>query len=264
MKSVKVALLISTYCWPEALRLVLKSLLNQSILPDEVVIADDGSADDTAEVIREFNEKAPMTVRHIWHEDDGFRRTVILNKAISKIESDYIIQLDGDCIMHEKFVENHLNFSQNGNFLFGSRVNIQKHFLPKLFAEERINFHFFSRGIKKRTRNIHSPALGGLYKEKDELSKKVRGCNLSFWKDDILKVNGYNEDMTGWGKEDSELVVRLLNKGVKGRRLRYNAIIYHIWHKEASRHKHNINFQIQEEAIKHNLTSCENGINKYL
>lgn len=260
----RVALLISTYCWPKALNLVLKSLLEQTRMPDEVVIADDGSTQETAVLIEEFSKTCPVEVRHIWQEDDGFRRTVILNKAIASIESDYIIQLDGDCIMHRRFIEDHVTTARKNNFLFGSRVNIKKSFLPKLYSQEIVSFSFFSEGIKKRTRNIHLPLLGKLYKEKKELSKKVRGCNMSFWREDILNINGYNEDMTGWGKEDSELAVRLLNSGVAGRRIRYKAIVYHIWHKEACRSKKNINYEIQKKAVREKIQVCEEGLAKYV
>src|SRR5690606_17586928 len=137
-------------------------------------------------------------------------------------------------------------------------------FLPELFAQRKVAYGFFDKGISKRGRNLHLPQLSGYYRESLELSQKVRGCNLSYWRDDVIRINGYNEDMVGWGKEDSELVVRLLNSGIKGRRLKFRAIIYHIWHKESSRGNYNVNFQIQEEAIQQKLTRCDNGIDKYL
>lgn len=260
----KATLIITTYNWPEALDLVLESLEGQSQKPHEVLIADDGSTSETKALIERFQAKSAVPIKHIWHEDDGFRRTVILNKALAQAEGDYIIQLDGDCIMHKKFVEDHVHFAQRGNFLFGSRVNIKKTFLPDLFKARKVDYSFFDKGISKRSRNLYIPYLSKYYKESLELSRKVRGCNLSYWKEDILKINGYNEDMVGWGKEDSEMVVRLLNNGIGGRRLKFRGIIYHIWHKESSRANYNINFRIQEEAIEQRLTRCDNGINKYL
>lgn len=260
----KTALLISTYNWPGALNLVLKSLCRQTILPHEILIADDGSTYKTKEVVDFYIKEKKLPIKHIWHEDEGFRRTVILNKAIAVSSSDYIIQLDGDCIMHKNFVEDHIKSSRQKVFLFGSRVGIKQKYLPELFSYGIVDFPFFSGNITRKTRNLHIPFLADLNKEKPGLSKKVRGCNLSFWRADFLKINGYNEEMTGWGKEDSEMVIRLLNNGILGKRLRYKAIIYHIWHKVSSREKEDINSRIQQEAIDKELKFCRNGINKYL
>lgn len=259
----KTSLLISTYNWPEALELVLKSVQAQKLMPDEILIADDGSAEETGELIRFFSEKG-LPIKHIWQEDEGFRRTSILNKAVAQSKADFIIQIDGDCIIHPNFVLDHVNNAKKNRFLFGSRVNIKQEALEPLFMLKNIDFSFFSGSITRRTRNLRVPFLGNFYKETSKLSKKVRGCNLSFWREDFIKINGYNENMTGWGKEDSEMVVRLLNSGVNGKRLRYGGIVYHIWHKESSRAKKNINEQIQQEAIDKGLKSCENGIDKYL
>jgi len=260
----KTALLISTYNWPEALELVLKSLQNQTIKPDEVLIADDGSTEKTKLIIDTFISQSDLLIKHIWHKDEGFRKSIILNNAIAQTDCDYIIQLDGDCIMHHKFVEDHLKNVKPNMFLFGSRVNIQQNYLAELFSKKNIHFGVFSSGIKNRTRNIHSSLLGSFYKPTNELSEKLRGCNMSFWRTDFIKINGYNEDMTGWGREDSEMVVRLLNNGVVGKRLRYLAIIYHIWHHEKSRERFNINDEIQQTAIREKLLRCKNGIDKYL
>lgn len=257
------ALLISTYNWPEALDLVLKSVQTQSVMPDEIVIADDGSSAATQKLIEKYKD-AGLPIKHFWQEDQGFRKSRILNKAIASLESDYIIQVDGDCILHQNFVEDHTRNAEKGNFLFGSRVNIKQSALEKVLPKRKVRFSFFSDKISKRTRNLRVPFLSTFYKETDTLSKKVRGCNISYWRSDFIAVNGYNEEMTGWGKEDSEMVVRLLNNGVNGRRLRYAGIVYHIWHLEKSREREVINTGIQAEAIKNKLTRCDMGVEKYL
>ncbi|MDO5977538.1 glycosyltransferase family 2 protein [Flavivirga spongiicola] len=262
---IKSTLIITTYNWPDALELVLESVKNQVMLPTEVIIADDGSTNETKQLIESFQSNFPVPLKHIWHEDKGFRRSAILNLAISKTDSDYIIQLDGDCIIHKNFVGDHLKSIEKDTYLFGSRVNIQEPFLNDFFKNKIITFSYLAKGIKKRNRNIHFPALGEiLYKRNNKLSRKLRGCNLSYWKTDFLKVNGYNEDMIGWGREDSEFVIRMINNGTLGKRLKYKAIIYHIWHKESSKEKLNINNIIQESALKNKLSWCDNGIDKYL
>ncbi|MFC7358211.1 glycosyltransferase family 2 protein [Jejudonia soesokkakensis] len=260
----KTALLVSTYNWPEALALVLKSVEQQSQLPDELLIADDGSTQETTKLIEEFKKRTRIHVIHVWHEDEGFKRSEILNKTVAQSNADYLIQTDGDCILHRNFIKDHKSFAKKGLYLYGSRVNIKQSHLDTLFSESQTNFSAFSKGIKKRTRALHIPILSRLYGEKKELSKKLRGCNVSFWRADFIAVNGYNEDMTGWGREDSELVIRMVNYGITGRRLRYRGIVFHIFHKTSSKSKLNINESIQQRAIDENLTRCKNGIDKYL
>ena len=263
--SIKSTLIITTYNWPDALELVLKSVKSQITLPTEVIVADDGSTNETKKLIESFQNNFPVPLKHIWHIDDGFRRSAILNLAISKTDSDYIIQLDGDCIIHKNFVGDHLKSIEKGTYLFGSRVNIQEPFLNDVFKNKTVAFSYFAKGIKKRNRNIHLPFLGEmLYKRNNKLSKKLRGCNLSYWKKDFLKVNGYNENIIGWGREDSEFVIRMMNNGLFGKRLKYKAIAYHIWHKENSKDKLDVNHFIQKHTIKNKLIWCENGIDKYL
>lgn len=260
----KSSLLISTYNWPEALELVLLSLENQSVKPDEVLIADDGSREDTKELIETFQGKSNIPILHFWHEDNGFRRSLILNKAIAGSTSDYIIQTDGDCIMHKDFVKDHLEMCQPNTYLFGSRVNITEDLLPTLFSTKKINFGFLDKGIKKRTRNLRIPMFADMYKKKTEISSKMRGCNLSFWKKDFIAVNGYNEEFEGWGREDSELIVRMMNNGVQGLRLRYRGIVYHIWHKVKDQSRFEINDSLQQKAVLENSKWCEKGVDKYL
>lgn len=260
----KVALLISTYNWPEALELVLKSLQAQSIKPDELLLANDGSKEETTLLIDKFIASSEIKVRHIWHEDDGFRRSAILNKTVAQSDADYIIQTDGDCILHPDFIKDHLAECKKNQYLYGSRVNIQQEYLPELWETKNINFHALSKGIKKRTRALRIPFLSSLYSANDVLSKKLRGCNLSFWRDDFVAVNGYNEAMTGWGREDSELIIRMMNKGVLGKRIRYRGIVYHIWHGTSSKSNLNVNQEIQERAQRELLVWCDNGIAKYL
>jgi glycosyltransferase involved in cell wall biosynthesis len=260
----KIALLISTYNWPEALELVLKSAEEQTVLPDEVLIADDGSKEETKRLIESFQKNSNLNIKHVWHEDNGFRRSAILNKTIAKSTSDYIIQTDGDCIIHKTFIEDHKHMADKSIYLFGSRVNIKEDAVTDIFKNKIFTFPFFASEIKNRTRNLRIPIIRNSYKEKEEFSKKTRGCNISYWRDDFISVNGYNENMEGWGREDSELILRLLNKGIKGKRLRYGGIIYHIHHPVSSKDNLERNNEIQEKTIQEKKKWCSNGIDKYL
>ena len=264
MKNYSSTLVISTYNWHKALDLILKSATNQTELPDEIIIADDGSTELTKELIKSYKSQFTIPLQHVWQADDGFKKSHILNQAIAKAKGDYIIQVDGDCIMHENFIKDHLTFASLNVYLFGSRVNIQKPFLKILFAKKKVSFNAFSKGIKKRTRAIYSPILSSFYKEQGDFSKKFRGCNTSFFKSDFIAVNGYNEDITGWGREDSELMLRMHNKGVKARRLRYRGIVFHIWHEEKSKARVEANNYIEEQTINNKITWTANGVDKYL
>lgn len=260
----KCSLVTPTYNWKEALELLLLSIKNQTVLPNEVIIADDGSREDTKQLIEEFQKDFPVPLIHIWHEDIKNRKPRIMNKAIAQAKYEYIIEIDGDIIMNKHFVEDHLKFTEKGHYLFGSRVNIQESFLPTLFKEKKIHFCFSSKGIKKRGRTIRLPFLMNFSKSVSERSSKLRGCNMSFWKDDFIKVNGFNEGLVGWGIDDSEMIQRLHNIEIKGKRLKFAGIAYHIYHKEQSKSHIQINQEIEKQTTEKKITFIEQGVNQYL
>ncbi|MCA0132094.1 glycosyltransferase family 2 protein [Winogradskyella alexanderae] len=258
------SLVTPTYNWPEALELLLLSALNQSWLPNEIIIADDGSRQETKELIDHFKTISPVPIVHIWHEDNKNQKPKIMNKAIAKAKYDYIIEIDGDIIMHKHFVKDHLVMAKKNTFLYGSRVNIKESHLQKLFKKKQISFNFFSKGIKKRGRTLRLPFLSSFYKEQDKRSSKLRGCNMSFWRDDFIKVNGFNENLVGWGIDDSEMIQRLLNIGVKGKRLKFRGIVYHIYHNEQSKDHIHLNKEIEDNTTKNKITHIPFGVQQYL
>lgn len=260
----KTALLISTYNWPKALNAVLKSVKMQSRIPDELLIADDGSGPETKSLIEKFKENLPIPLLHFWQEDKGFRKTAVLNKAIASTDADYIVQIDGDCIMHPDFIKDHLARVERNTFLFGSRVNIRPSAVQGVLEMETPEFPLWSTKIKNKTRNLRVPLFQKFYSSSSQFSKKTRGCNLSFWRKDFISVNGYDETLEGWGREDSEFALRLLNKGVKGKRLRYGGIVYHIYHPEKSREFLKRNSEIQRRTIEEKKMWCNEGVGKYL
>lgn len=257
-------LVTPTYNWPQALELLLLSAAQQTVLPNEVIVADDGSREDTRELIKKFQETFPVPLIHVWHEDIKNRKPAIMNKAIARAKYDYIVEIDGDIIMNRHFIEDHLTYAEKGQYLFGSRVNIQEGLLPELFEKKITHFDFFSKGIKKRTRALRLPFFMNFTKTINERSDKLRGCNMSFWKKDFIAVNGFNEGLTGWGQDDSELIERLHNLGIVGKRLKHTGIAYHIYHKEQSKTHIGHNLKIEEEAKAKKLTFIEKGINQYL
>lgn len=257
-------LVTSTYNWPEALELLLLSVMEQSVLPDEVIVADDGSTDETRQLINRYQKIFPVPLHHIWHEDKKFRKAKIMNKAIAKAKYEYIVEIDGDIIIHPHFIEDHVRFAVKGHYLYGSRVNIQKKILPEIFKKKQTAFHFFSKGIKKRTRTLRIPFLMNFANSKDSISLKLRGCNMSFWKKDFIAINGFNETFEGWGNEDSEMIQRLHNIGIKGKRLKFAGIVYHIYHKEQDRSRVIVNREIEQRTNKNNVQRIKNGVSQYL
>lgn len=258
----KTALLISTYNWKEALELILESVLKQSKMPDEILIADDGSNDLTRKLILSYSTQLP--IRHFWQEDAGFRKSKILNTAIAKTDADYIIQIDGDCILHTNFIEDHIKNAKTNTYLYGARVNILPEYVHEVFEKKTTSFHLFSKEIKNKSRTLHVPFFAKMYTPQLKTSKKFRGCNVSFWRKDFLKVNGYNEEFEGWGREDSDLVIRMGNAGIKSRRLRYAGILYHIHHAIKSKDNLMNNDLIQQKTIKNKIIWAKKGINQYL
>lgn len=254
------ALLISTYNWPEALELCLRSVMQQTTMPNEIIIADDGSSEDTKDFIKAFGERENVNIKHIWHEDLGFRKTIILNKAISVIESEYIIQIDGDIILDKNFIKDHLVVRERGCFIRGTRAHIEKSYLDCLFKRKEISLKFYSKGIKHRFNALRIPFLGFIFTKKSSSGHNVRGCNFAYWKDDIVAVNGYNNALIGWGHEDEELAVRFVNYGLLKKSIKLKCIQYHIYHPLSSRDhesKHNIELL---EVRKDKLVKCKYGL----
>jgi len=259
----KCSLIISTYNWPEALDLVLKSVLRQTTMPSEVIIADDGSKAETRLLIEEYKKEISVPLIHVWQEDNGFRKSEILNKAILTTNSDYIVQVDGDVILNKNFIKDHLKFAKPNQYLFGSRVNIKEKKLSELFEDKNVNLNFFTSKIGKRFRALRLPIFNLFISKNHEVSKNLRGCNISYWKSDVLKINGYNEDFIGWGGEDYEFAHRLHLSGVAGKRIKHAAIVYHIYHKESSKENCYKNAEVQQKSFESGNFVVPNGIQKF-
>ncbi|WDF69517.1 glycosyltransferase family 2 protein [Sphingobacterium oryzagri] len=268
-KTPLLSLVISTYNWPQALRLCLDSVAAQTVMPDEIIIADDGSREDTRDLISLYQQKLSLPLVHVWHEDHGFRLSHIRNKAIAQATGEYIIQIDGDIILDKNFIKDHISIRQPGHLVVGSRAMLSEDYSKKLLEDGELPD---LRVLRQHTRNTLNstrlpwiaPLFAKRYKTRGRYRHYTRGCNMAFWKEAVVAVNGYNEDISGWGTEDSELVVRLLNAGQKKLFLKFAGLQYHIWHKVASRDRKEANELLLEETIRQSLKICTNGINKYL
>ena len=262
----KSSIIVSTYNRPDALRLCLKSIAKQVVLPDEVVIGDDGSKQDTIDLIRDFQKDFPVPLLHVWQKDEGFRLAQCRNKAVAACSHEYIIEIDGDLILHPRFVEDHLRFAQKGHFIKGGRVNLDKQLTAKVCASGEIPpLHPFAPGLMRRVNAVHcfplSKYLSTHYKKNSIVGL---GCNMSFWKEDYIRINGYDEFFVGWGGEDYDFALRMLNSGVKRLYLKFSAIVFHLWHEDKFMQNKDKNFEYYDERIKEHATRCENGVDKYL
>jgi len=256
----KISLIITTYNWPDALLLVLESIRHQTLMPSEIIVADDGSDYMTKEVINDFNRDYNLNIKHSWQEDNGFRAARSRNKAILQSSGDYIILIDGDTVLHSSFVKDHLNFAESGYFVQGSRVLMSKEETQKAIEKKYINFSLFTPKIQNRKNSIHSIFLSSLFSSKKNSIHGVKSCNMAFYRKDCIKINGFNNDFIGWGREDSEFVVRLINSGVNRNNIRFKAIQFHLWHDENTRKSLLKNDEILDETIIRKTTWCENGL----
>ncbi len=261
-----ISLVVSTYNNIPALELVLQSVLRQNDMPEEIIIADDGSVDDVRLFINDFRKKTQLPIVHCWQEDGGFRLAAIRNKAIAMARYDYIIMTDGDIVLHRDFVKEHRRNAQKGFFLQGSRVMLSEKLTQEMVQNKKISVSFFAKGARNKHNMLHIPFIASLFPVFRILNfRKIKGCNASFWKSDIITVNGYNEDFVGWGSEDKELAVRLYSIGLKMKWLKCSAICYHLFHPlHINRELFEKNNRLLSLAIKKNNRRCNVGIDQYL
>ena len=257
----RLTLIITTYNRPESLMLVMKSIENQTISPYEVIIADDGSNKETRGVITNFNDNSELNIIHSWQKDIGFRVSRSSNNAISKSSGDYVVLIDGDLILHTNFIEDHIKNATLGYFVQGSRVFLSEKQTKNAINRKNIYFSFFSPGLSNRKNSIHSFFLSKVFSNKKNNLNGIKSCNMAFYLKDCLKINGFNNEFEGWGREDSEFIVRLMNSGIKRKNIRFNAIQFHLYHEEHSRKSLVSNDLILSNSIKNNSQWCNDGLN---
>ncbi len=261
----KLSLIITTYNSPKFLKLVLDSVRRQVMLPDEVVIADDGSGDDTRKLIEEERLTFPVPLLHVWQEDKGFRAAKSRNNGIKASSGDYIVFIDGDILLDRRFIRDHHFFACKNRFVQGRRVHLSESRTQEIVDSMTVpSLNFFSRGVRlNRIHLIHSGFFRDLYgrKKKTQKGESLISANIGVWKEDLLRVNGFNEEFIGWGREDSELGVRMMNAGIKIRFLKFAAIGIHLYHQE-NRFFNERAQELLDRAIETKMTWCDKGLIK--
>lgn len=257
-KKPQISVIISTYNAVEWLRKTLTGYKVQDNTDFELVIADDGSSEETSHFLKEFQNECPVPVIHVWHEDDGFQKSKILNKAILACNADYILMSDGDCIPRKDFVSTHLKYRKEGYFLSGGYFKLPLDISKKISEDDIVSQKCFEKswlkqhGLKSSIKNMKLSAgrkrafvLNGL----TPTGATWNGHNASGWKKDILAVNGFDERMQ-YGGQDRELGERLFNHGIKSKQIRYSAVCVHLDHPRGYKTPESIAFnkQIRRET----------------
>lgn len=263
-----VGVIISTYNSPTWLEKVLWGYLYQTHPADEIVIADDGSREDTRLLIESFKDKLP--IKHVWHEDNGFQKSRILNSALIASQSDYLIFTDQDCIPRKDFIATHLEYAEEGFFLSGGYFKLPMDVSLELTQEDIKNENAFSiswlkeKHVKysfKCTKLIKSTSFTRIMNTITTTKATWNGCNASGWRIDLVAVNGFNEEMQ-YGGQDREFGERLINLGIKSKQIRYSAIVVHLDHKRPYKTKESIekNIRIRRNTRKSGIIETPNGI----
>lgn len=264
----KISVIVSTYNSPNYLKLVLDALGHQKKAGNfEVVIADDGSGEETRHLIEKEKKSFPVSLLHAWQEDKGFRASASRNNAFLRSSGEYIVFLDGDCIPAEDFIDKHRRLAEKGFFVTGTRILLSEKFSAGLVSGlgklETNNFlslfkHYCCNEINKVSSALYLPFWPR--KLATDSWKKLRSCNFGIWRDDFISVNGFDEDFVGWGFEDSDLAVRLINVGVKGKAGNFAVTAFHLYHKQLKTKKEGPGWDRLTNTIKSKKIWCKNGI----
>jgi GT2 family glycosyltransferase len=274
----RTTVIVPTYNRPRALEVCLLSLAAQSLMPNEVMIADDGSGPDTKVSVEkmtvQLQDKFP--IKHVWQEDVGFRKPKILNETVRQSSGVYLIFLDGDCMAHRHFVRSHINWSASDAILSGKRVDIGKALTERILERghpvlsltgELIWDAIFGKDIRSRkveeALRMENPVLRRLLHRDRITDDGVWGCNFSLYKDLFYTINGCDEDFIDGSIEDNDLGIRVLNQGGKLRSVRNYANIFHLWHSSSwsfQNEKYQHNLAIMKRRIANKERQCRNGI----
>ena len=270
MKSL--AVIITTYNRPDALSSVLNGYLAQKDRNFEIVVADDGSTSETAQVVATVQALADFKITHVWHQDQGFRAAAIRNRALAVTSADYIVFSDGDCIPLPNFVAQHRCLAEFGWFLAGSRILMSESLTQHVLENSIPVYNWTARrwltaAINKQINRfialLQLPVAAPLRKITAKRWEGVMTCNLSAWRSDLLRINGFDEFYSGWGLEDSDLVIRLLRSGVYHKSARFAAPVLHLWHKENDRSSLAKNRLRLQDLRNSGRITAEQGVGQY-
>ncbi len=263
MRPAQISLIISTYENPGALDQVLRGVGRQTEMPGEILLADDGSGTATRELIAQWQQRLPAPLRHVWQEDLGFRKTVILNKSLAAATGAYIVLLDGDCVPHSRFVADHARLAERDFWVQGRRCFVREKFAAAFAAGATPVFRWILTGrITGFAKAVRLPVP---LVRRNTGQRGIIGCNMGFWRDDLLAVNGFDEEYAGWGiGEDSDVGTRLYHLGRPRKFVYGHAVVYHLNHPMLGRAHVHASRRRLAETIRSKKIRCERGVEQYL
>jgi len=257
----KISLVISTYNRPDALVKSLAGVALQIRAPDEVLIADDGSGQPTRDLIQTWTRSQSVSTKHIWQAHDGFRKTIILNETVAVASGDYLIFTDGDCVPHSQFVADHAALAERGFWVQGRRCFVLEEFVSGFEPGETRSWNWMLSGkITGFFKSIRWPIPTI---RRDTEQRGIIGCNMAFWRDDLVAVNGFDEAYSGWGGEDSDIGTRLYHLGRRRKFVYGRAITFHLNHPQQARGLQAANFARLAETIASKKVRCEHGLDQH-
>ena len=239
----KVSLIILTYNAPDFLDLVIRSVADQTHLPHEIIVTDDGSTDETKELVERLSKELKLEIRFLWQKDDGFRASRARNKAAEAAKGDYLVFIDGDCVLPKYFIHSHMVLSEQGMFIAGNRVLLTKkgteRTLQKKLSLPKFSFLAWVMwrilGYVNRVSPLFLRIKSIPRNRKAYKWEGAKSCNLSLFRKDFIAVNGFDEEFQGWGHEDADLSARLIGNSCLRKDGRYFLPVIHLWHQENNR-----------------------------
>lgn len=263
----RISLVVVTYNWPDALALALRSIAQQSRLPDEVIVADDGSGEQTRATIARIAHAYPCRIAHVWQQDRGFRAARARNLGIAAACGDYIVMIDGDMVAHRDFIADHAAFAREGCSLQGGRLNASAQESARLLAGGAARFSPLMPGRFPPHRAIRWPWLARI-KARSSSGGRIFSCNMSAWRADLLRVNGFDERFEGYGGEDQELAKRMRHAGVQRRQLKFAGLAIHLYHDSRAPEDPNDmtlpNNRILAQTMRTHAVRCERGVDAHV
>lgn len=262
MSAFSLGIILNTHNKPRHLDRVLHAFAQNRSLPDEIIIADDGSGPDTQDVIRAWTSQLPFPLRHAWQEHQGYRRSRILNLAIAQATADYLVFVDGDCLPLLTFTGDHRRLARPGAFVQARRAFIDESAVPACLSGETTLPRLILQGkVSGLFKLIRLPLP--LVRTSQQLHG-ILGCNLAVWREDLIAINGYDEAYEGWGAEDSDLAARLYHLGRHRRLVHGRAVLCHLNHPRLPRDRYEDNQAILRQTLASRKVRCTLGLDQHL
>jgi len=267
----KVSVIVSTYNRPDALNIVLQSLLLQNYSNFEIIIADDGSSDETQQLIKSVTKHSSPLIKHVWQEDKGFQAARIRNKAILESNGEYIIFLDGDCFVRHDFIKKHVKLAEKNYFVSGNRILCNEKFSEQILSQSIHLSDSYFYWLKKRITHdtnrfsplVTLPSFLAWRKWNKKRWKGAKTCNLGVFRENLYRVNGFDERFIGWGYEDSDLIIRLIRANIFHKNGRFYLPVFHLWHQLNDRQQEDQNKQYLQQVLTAKYVLAKQGLSSH-